>query len=208
MKKTIQEAIIIIILASGTGFVYNYFSSKPLPLIYTPKKLEVASDSLFNQIGQSTVDSGKIKQDSSLNTTAATTVEDTSKPTQKALKDTTKTQNQSVVVGSKLGAIKTITMSQLKKHLNDKNFLVIDARKPEDYQTAHIGNAINIDPYEENKDSYFRKLTSLPNDNVIVVYCSGGQCEASHHVVEDLVSFGYTKVFLFAGGWEEWTKAK
>jgi rhodanese-related sulfurtransferase len=205
MKQTLKEAIIIIVLASILGLVYNYFSSKPLPWLYTPKKVEVVNDSVFNLLNPVTADSQSKANDRIVAKIDTLSVKE--KKTE--IKDTAQKKPdkpETNVIGSKLGAIKTVTLDQVKKHVKDINFIFVDARPEEEYKTEHIGNAISIFPYDENKDNYFKKLTTLPNDKIIVVYCSGGQCEASHHIVEDLISFGYTKVFLFAGGWEEWTK--
>ena len=204
MKQTIKETIIIIILASLLGLVNNYFSSKPLPWIYTPKKVEIVNDSVFNILNPVTSDSQPKATD--MPKVKVDTVIKDKKTDQKDTAQKKPEKQETNVIGSKLGAIKTVTLDQVIKHLHDKNFIFVDARPEEEYKAAHIGNAVSIFPYDENKDNYFKKLTALPNDKVIVVYCSGGQCEASHHIVEDLVSFGYTKVFLFAGGWEEWTK--
>lgn len=204
MKQTIKEVIIIIILTGLLGLVYNYFSSKSLPLVYTPKKIDIVSDSVFNNINPVAPDSQAKTSDKI--TAKIDTVPANGKKVE--TKDTTqKKAPETNIIGSKAGAIKSVTLQQVIKFQKDKNFLFVDARPEEEYKTAHIGNAVSIFPYDENKDNYFKKLTSLPNDKVIIVYCSGGQCEASHHVIEDLISFGYTKVFLFPGGWEEWTKS-
>ncbi len=207
MKQTLKEAIIIVILAGLLGLVYNFFSSKPLPWFHTPKKIEIVNDSVFNLLNTISAEKQPDVNDKIIAKADSASIKE--KKTE--AKDTAqkKSEKQEVnLIGSKLGSIKTVTVDQVIRHLNDKNFIFVDARPVEEYMTAHIGNAISIFPYDENKDNYFKKLTSLPNDKIIVAYCSGGECEASHHIVEDLVSFGYTKVFLFAGGWEDWTKRK
>ncbi|MFN3306638.1 MAG: rhodanese-like domain-containing protein, partial [Candidatus Kapaibacteriota bacterium] len=102
----------------------------------------------------------------------------------------------------------TVTYNQLKKFLKSPNLILIDARSPSDFEKAHIGNAINIFAYEENLDVYFRNLMSIPFDEkkVIIVYCDGGSCDASHKVAKDLIQLGHKNVFVYAAGWEEWVK--
>ncbi len=84
--------------------------------------------------------------------------------------------------------------------------LVIDARSPEMYELGKIGNAINIFPLIEEKDEYFRTLSTLPKEKAIVIYCDGGDCDLSHLLANDLKNFGFTKIFLYVGGWEEWSR--
>lgn len=41
-------------------------------------------------------------------------------------------------------------------------------------------------------------------DEVIIVYCGGGQCAASKAAAEKLVSWRYTNVFTYEGGLADW----
>lgn len=50
-------------------------------------------------------------------------------------------------------------------------------------------------------------VPALPDDTTIVVYCEGGGCDSSEQVYETLKSFDFSRVRLFAGGWELWTRA-
>lgn len=102
---------------------------------------------------------------------------------------------------------KTIGIGQIKKYLNDPRIQFVDARNPNSFAKGKIGNAINVFPEEDNQSDYMRKLTQLPQDKVLIVYCDGGTCDLSHHVVKDLKSFGFSKVFLYDGGWDEWEKS-
>ncbi len=100
---------------------------------------------------------------------------------------------------------KTLTYEQVVKLLDNPDFIFIDARDKEKYEAGHIGNATNIFPYEE-EDIYMEKIYSLPRDKKIVVYCDGGNCDLSHHLAEDLVINGYENVFIYSGGWEQWSQ--
>ncbi len=100
---------------------------------------------------------------------------------------------------------KTLTYDQVLKLLDNPDFIFIDARSKENYEAGHIGNASNIFPYDD-EDVYMEKIYSLPRDKKIVVYCDGGNCDLSHHLAEDLVINGYENVFIYTGGWEEWSQ--
>jgi rhodanese-related sulfurtransferase len=51
-------------------------------------------------------------------------------------------------------------------------------------------------------------LQSVPKDRVILIYCDGGECELSHHVADVLKRFAYGPIFIYTGGWAEWTTKK
>lgn len=101
----------------------------------------------------------------------------------------------------------TLSYQQVMKIVRHPDILLIDARRPEDYEKNKIGNAINIFPDEENPD-YYEQLIMLPREKKLIVYCDGGTCDLSHHVANDLLNMGFEKVFLYYGGWEEWAKEK
>lgn len=97
----------------------------------------------------------------------------------------------------------TITYDQIKARVDNPNFVIIDARSPEDFAKGAIGDAINIFPYED-EGQYFEKIYTLPRDKKFLIYCSGGDCDLSHHLAEDMKTAGFTNMFIYLGGWEEW----
>lgn len=208
--KTIKEILIITVVASLIGVAYNFTLPEPLSLIREKKQLATVDDSLlFN-------DNITPKKDTVI--TADTTV--------KIVKDTAKIEKEikkadSLLVSksesltesnpdkqkiaeahSNLG--KTVTYEQMKKLIGNPDFIIIDARTPENFAEDKIGNAINIFPYSDNNE-VMMKVMELPHDKKIVIYCDGGNCDSSHKLAEIIISFGYQKVFIYIGGWEEWT---
>ena len=99
---------------------------------------------------------------------------------------------------------KTLTKQQIDKASMDSRFVIIDARRPDQFEEGRIGESVNIFPYDDEM-VYMDKLYSLPPDKVVIVYCDGGTCDLSHHVAEDLANNGFESVFIYKGGWEEWT---
>ena len=51
-------------------------------------------------------------------------------------------------------------------------------------------------------------IKPVPKDRVILIYCDGGECELSHHVADVLKRFAYGPIFIYTGGWAEWTTKK
>ncbi|MDX9790292.1 MAG: rhodanese-like domain-containing protein [Candidatus Kapaibacterium sp.] len=98
----------------------------------------------------------------------------------------------------------TVTYEQMLKLVDNDEFMIIDARSEDFYNNQHIGNAINIFPYDDEA-VVMNKVLDLPQDKKIIVYCDGGACDSSHKIAEILISFGL-EAYIYSGGWEEWAK--
>jgi len=117
--------------------------------------------------------------------------------------------NSSNPDSSKLLSDKTVTYEQMLKILESGTgeFIIVDARNSEYWKKSKIGNSINIFPYED-ESNVINKILDLPYDKKIIVYCDGGNCDSSHKIAEMMKNFGLENVFIYSGGWEEWTKKK
>ena len=211
MKKIYLEIIGIIVFSSLLGLIYNFFSTKPLSLIRKEQNIKVVNDSLLNvhvSDNQNNKDS-TVKVDSIQNIQTLKQNNDKSKEftdNKKINKDSAK--RKEITKSQLVDGYQTLVYEQIIRHLKDPNFLFIDARQPENFAKARIGKAVNIFPYDEDKNHYFQSINQLPRDKILVVYCDGGNCDASHHVFDDLIRFGYTKVYLYQNGWDEWSKKR
>ena len=84
--------------------------------------------------------------------------------------------------------------------------LFVDARNDDAFVLGHVPGAVQCDHYR--LENYLdRVLQAVELADAVVVYCNGGDCEDSIFVCADLIEAGvpYEKVFLYAGGWKEWT---
>ncbi|ROL57763.1 rhodanese-like domain-containing protein [Bacteroidetes/Chlorobi group bacterium Naka2016] len=211
-KQILNETLFIIAFAVVISIIYNTLNPNGINLLKKPK---VVSDTLLEKLltPKETFDSNSNDTISPEMTTEAVT-------SSKQKTDSTTPQPNSKELAAKVFKeennnsqfieVPTITLQQLLKYLDSPKLLLIDARSEEDYTKEHIGKAINIFAFEEDLNQYFQKLASIPFDDskVIVVYCEGGTCDASHKVATDLIRLGHKNVFVFAGGWEEWSKQK
>jgi rhodanese-related sulfurtransferase len=221
--KLIKEIIVILIGSAIIAILFNFNQSKPIPLIKSEKIILPISDSiLFGnepnslietksnvaniEVKKTTTDSNKTKNAIQINSKFQNQniTENKTGSTQKANQEMTKPA-PNIVSETKNNLEKTITYNQLLKILNDPKFLLIDARHTENYLKAKIGNSINIFPYGDEKEM-MGKILDLPRDKTLIIYCDGGNCDASHELAKIILGFGYEKVFIFTGGWEEWTK--
>ncbi len=89
--------------------------------------------------------------------------------------------------------------------LANPGLIVIDSRKRSEYLKGHIEGAINI----LNTELLPESLQSVSSNKsaALLFYCNGIRCLRSADSVKKAVSWGYTKIFWFRGGWKEW-KAK
>ncbi|MDZ4744958.1 MAG: rhodanese-like domain-containing protein [bacterium] len=104
------------------------------------------------------------------------------------------------------GVVKEISYGQFVTFIKMPCVTLIDARIPESYQKGHIRNAANINGTEAESPDVIQRLIKFERDKIIVIYCDGGECELSHRVADVLKNFGYGPIYIYTGGWAEWTK--
>jgi rhodanese-related sulfurtransferase len=80
---------------------------------------------------------------------------------------------------------------------------VIDARRPEDFETGALPGAINIPAILPESEARER-ARALPPDRRIIVYCSNAPCPYSYIAAQRLLDAGFTDVVVYAEGWDEW----
>ena len=82
---------------------------------------------------------------------------------------------------------------------SEKNYVILDVRRADEYADGHIVGAINI-PNETIGDA---EIAELPDKNqMILVYCRSGN--RSKQASDKLAKLGYTNVYEF-GGIIDWT---
>lgn len=99
----------------------------------------------------------------------------------------------------------TITRSEIKAALDKHEPITFVEVLPEKYfNDAHLPNALQI-----NHDEVDAKAsTLLPNKSAkIVVYCSNASCANSGKAASRLTQLGYTNVYKYAEGKQDWIEA-
>ena len=86
---------------------------------------------------------------------------------------------------------------------NDSIALFVDAREPAFFEEGHIPRAINLPRDEILRAKTVWELADKARP--VIVYCSGEDCGDSRTVAKGLLAMGHSKVFVYAGGWEEWS---
>ena len=91
----------------------------------------------------------------------------------------------------------------IAKNLFQNNVLFIDARAEEYYNEGHIPMAI----CNNDIDLLINEIENrLPLDAGFVVYCSDDDCGSSEELAYSLQEQGFINIYLFKGGWKQWTE--
>jgi rhodanese-related sulfurtransferase len=101
------------------------------------------------------------------------------------------------------GAITTSLLDA--KKLFDQGVVFIDVRNLRYYARAHIPNAFHMDFKYDFDESKLDGVATKAQP--IVIYCSGVTCSRSYRASVKVLSWGFTKVHYFRGGFAEWKKA-
>jgi len=111
------------------------------------------------------------------------------------------TQNRA----DKLG-IQLVELKQVEEWARDGSRLLLDARPPEEYEDGHIPGSMSL-PYHFLDKTFPDIQLFLTPEQPVVCYCSGEDCEDSLLLGEFLIQQGYTNIFLFEGGMNQWRAA-
>ncbi|HEY6928666.1 MAG TPA: rhodanese-like domain-containing protein [Thermoanaerobaculia bacterium] len=84
----------------------------------------------------------------------------------------------------------------------------LDARRTSVYRDGHISGARPFSVWESDIDDKVKAFFDEGHDpsGVIVVYCSGGDCEDSHTLGQKLYMAGFDDVLVYKDGFPDWEK--
>jgi len=94
-------------------------------------------------------------------------------------------------------------LSDMKRIVEEKQGVVVDARSQDDYEQGHIPGAVNfpMSRFDEVIGDFFE---TVQPSMLVVLYCSGQECHDSHAFADQIIQFGYTDVKVFSGGFGDW----
>ena len=97
--------------------------------------------------------------------------------------------------GSSSSGYRQISMDEAVKMMRDeKDYIILDVRRPDEYAEGHIPGAINV----PNEEIGTAEIAELPDKSqLILVYCRSGR--RSKEASEKLVKLGYTNRVEFGG---------
>ena len=99
--------------------------------------------------------------------------------------------------------IETVSAENLKKMMDDKaHFILIDARKAEDYNKEHIVSAISLPATDVNSETLQKIAPEVTTK--LVFYCQNLRCQASHIAASKALGAGYKYLYEFGAGIDGW----
>lgn len=205
MKETLRSATVMAGIAIASGVVYNTFGPKPVEWIRQELEIDYAGDSLF-AAGITPVSDSATRTDNQMfnNNEPVDTpmvATGTSKLADAPKEALAKAEESSQTKEKK---VKAVSYSGVVQALKNPEVLFIDARNADDFAKGHFDRALNI--YAQEFEEKIPVILEIPRDRKIIVYCGGGNCDLSHELAEHLTNFGFTNVFVYLGGWNEWTE--
>lgn len=85
-----------------------------------------------------------------------------------------------------------------------QNVVVLDNRKQEDFAAGHIEGAVRLIDTDVSAESLAKHVKS--KDAPVLFYCNGMKCGRAAKAAEKAISLGYSNVYYYALGMEEWSK--
>ncbi|MDB4088573.1 rhodanese-like domain-containing protein [Flavobacteriales bacterium] len=86
--------------------------------------------------------------------------------------------------------------------LLSSNSIVLDVRRPIEFNAGHIENAVNVNYFD---DDFIQQINKLDKSKTLLIYCaSGGR---SSGAMSKLKGNGFTTMFNLLGGISAWKNA-
>ncbi|GAB3026137.1 rhodanese-like domain-containing protein [Bowmanella dokdonensis] len=86
-----------------------------------------------------------------------------------------------------------------------EDFVLINVLPQEDFNQAHIRTSVNI-PLEQDDFTRLVEKVAGDKDRKVVVYCANFDCPVSGKAAEKLEQAGFSRVYDYEGGTEDWKK--
>ena len=96
--------------------------------------------------------------------------------------------------------IKVISDAQFTE-IQDTDYILVDVRTAEEYESGHIQDAVNFDFYSE---SFQNDILSLDKSSSIILYCrtQNRSTKTANYLKEN----GYKEIAVLEGGITSWVK--
>ena len=108
---------------------------------------------------------------------------------------TTTSNSTATTNAAKTNEIRHVSMDDIVKIMNEnKDYVIVDVRTPDEYKEGHIPNAINI-PNETINETVYNKLKD--KNQLILIYCRSGS--RSRQAAYKMQKLGYTNLVDFGG---------
>lgn len=93
------------------------------------------------------------------------------------------------------------------KLLFDRGVVFLDARITEEFRAGHVPQAFHMTSATFNTPLAADAMNALDPAEPIVIYCGGGDCDASKNLAILLQGAGFTRIHIFEAGFPAWVEA-
>ena len=85
----------------------------------------------------------------------------------------------------------------------------LDARHEHEFEAGHIQYATWLPAtlFDTDSDRAFATVDTMPPDATVVIYCVGGECDASKNTANRLQQIGFSDLRVMGVGYGEWREA-
>ncbi|WP_298995607.1 rhodanese-like domain-containing protein [Flagellimonas sp. S174] len=97
-----------------------------------------------------------------------------------------------------------IDHQQMVDKVLGKDVQLVDVRTPKEYEDGHIDDAVNFNVKDKKK--FLEQIQSLSKETPVYLYCKSGV--RSKKAAELLKKEGFSTVFDYSGGYEDWKENK
>lgn len=87
------------------------------------------------------------------------------------------------------------------------NVAFVDARRRDEFEAGHVQNAFWMPADALTGGKRSEAMDFLVQDQPIVIYCGGGECDASKNVAALLQNGGYQQCLIMTDGYPGWVAA-
>lgn len=117
--------------------------------------------------------------------------------------DTPDLTRPKIIVPEHIAGVKTLTAEDvIELATSTDNLIIIDARIAEDRKYGYLEGSVSLPDIKTNC-STLKKIIPGKN-NPALFYCNGIKCGRSVVSIKIATSCGYTNMYWFKGGFEEW----
>lgn len=104
-----------------------------------------------------------------------------------------------------------IDLATAKRLFEEDGALFLDARPDSEFSAAHVAGAMHLTAEMISSGRSLDRVTELVEtygyDHPIVIYCHGGDCDASDNVAKLLLPMGFRNLRVMKAGFEDWQSA-
>jgi rhodanese-related sulfurtransferase len=99
-----------------------------------------------------------------------------------------------------------VKLPNVKKFFDASAAVLVDAREAPEYAEGHIRGALSV-PFDDAVAKPELLEPFKKAGKPIIIYCSGGDCELSKNLANNMLAAGIHKVLVFTDGFPAWKSA-